>query len=262
MTDLVVGGLLLVAVVWAWWLVRDLRTVPAGAPRRPDAGSVSVVVPARDEEATLPALLASVGSLAVPVREHVGIAYVLMMSSATTFALLLGTLVFFKEPARPADLAPALPPNHRGFLGSSFRFQLLVRKNVFQVQADVVGRNVKQLRHLCLRQPHGLAVGPQLDATGAVLGGVENQAAHALVVSGTGNNCCIRPCLWVLRAVSWLDSAAILVSREERQSTTAFCSKLSVGIQISIPENSVLLMIGRVDVAGIDLIHGVKCTKA
>ena len=44
--------------------------------------------------------------LAVPVREHVGIAYVLMMSSATTFALLLGTLFFFKEPARPADLAP------------------------------------------------------------------------------------------------------------------------------------------------------------
>jgi len=44
--------------------------------------------------------------LAVPVREHVGIAYVLMMSSATTCVLLVGTLLFFKEPVRPADLAP------------------------------------------------------------------------------------------------------------------------------------------------------------
>jgi proton-dependent oligopeptide transporter, POT family len=44
--------------------------------------------------------------LAVPVRENVGIAYVLMMSSATTFVLLVGTLLFFREPARPADLAP------------------------------------------------------------------------------------------------------------------------------------------------------------
>ncbi len=44
--------------------------------------------------------------LAVPVREHIGIAYVLMMSSATTFLLLVATLLFFKEPKRPADLAP------------------------------------------------------------------------------------------------------------------------------------------------------------
>jgi dipeptide/tripeptide permease len=44
--------------------------------------------------------------LAVPVRENAGIAYVLMMSSATTFVLLVGTLLFFKEPARPADLPP------------------------------------------------------------------------------------------------------------------------------------------------------------
>jgi proton-dependent oligopeptide transporter, POT family len=44
--------------------------------------------------------------LAVPVRENAGIAYVLMMSSATTFVLLVGTLLFFREPARPADLAP------------------------------------------------------------------------------------------------------------------------------------------------------------
>jgi len=44
--------------------------------------------------------------LAVPVRENAGIAYVLMVSSATTFALLVGTLLFFREPPRPADLPP------------------------------------------------------------------------------------------------------------------------------------------------------------
>jgi dipeptide/tripeptide permease len=44
--------------------------------------------------------------LAVPVRENLGIAYVLMMSAATSFLLLAATLLFFKEPERPADLAP------------------------------------------------------------------------------------------------------------------------------------------------------------
>jgi dipeptide/tripeptide permease len=44
--------------------------------------------------------------LAVPVRENLGIAYVLVMSSATSFLLLVGTLLFFKEPPRPADAPP------------------------------------------------------------------------------------------------------------------------------------------------------------
>lgn len=44
--------------------------------------------------------------LAVPVRENVGIAYVLMMSSLTSFLMLIATLVFYKEPARPADAPP------------------------------------------------------------------------------------------------------------------------------------------------------------
>jgi POT family proton-dependent oligopeptide transporter len=44
--------------------------------------------------------------LALPVRENVGIAYVLVMSSATTFVLLLSTLLFFREPPRPADMPP------------------------------------------------------------------------------------------------------------------------------------------------------------
>jgi POT family proton-dependent oligopeptide transporter len=45
-------------------------------------------------------------TLAVPVRENLGIAYVLVMSSATSLALLIGTRLFFKEPPRPADAPP------------------------------------------------------------------------------------------------------------------------------------------------------------
>jgi POT family proton-dependent oligopeptide transporter len=44
--------------------------------------------------------------LAVPVRQSLGISYVLVMSSGTTLLLLVATLLFFKEPRRPAD-APA-----------------------------------------------------------------------------------------------------------------------------------------------------------
>jgi proton-dependent oligopeptide transporter, POT family len=44
--------------------------------------------------------------MAVPVRQNVGIAWVLVMSSATTFVLLLLTLLFFQEPPRPADAPP------------------------------------------------------------------------------------------------------------------------------------------------------------
>lgn len=45
-------------------------------------------------------------TLAVPVRENLGIAYVLVMSSVTSLLLLLGTRLFFKEPPRPADAPP------------------------------------------------------------------------------------------------------------------------------------------------------------
>ena len=58
MPDVAVVVLLLVAAAVPLWLLRDLRTVPAAAPGA-DGPTVSVVVPARDEEQTLPALLAS-----------------------------------------------------------------------------------------------------------------------------------------------------------------------------------------------------------
>ncbi|MCL4813302.1 MAG: MFS transporter [Vicinamibacteraceae bacterium] len=44
--------------------------------------------------------------LALPVRENVGIAYVLVMSSAVSLLLLLAVVLFFKEPPRPADAKP------------------------------------------------------------------------------------------------------------------------------------------------------------
>lgn len=61
MTDVVLIVLLLCAAGCATWLLADLRTVTRGS----GGGelSVSVVIPARDEEATLPALLASLRTL-------------------------------------------------------------------------------------------------------------------------------------------------------------------------------------------------------
>jgi MFS family permease len=57
--------------------------------------------------------------LAVPVRESFGISYVLVMSSVTTFLLLIGTLIFFKEPQRPADAPP--PTSFRKVLGDMLK---------------------------------------------------------------------------------------------------------------------------------------------
>ncbi|WP_322919457.1 glycosyltransferase [Nocardioides renjunii] len=76
MTEVVIVLLLLAAAAWAQWLVADLRTLPAPGTRpapAPGAGHrrVSVVVPARDEEQTLPDLLASLATLTVPVAEVV-----------------------------------------------------------------------------------------------------------------------------------------------------------------------------------------------
>ncbi|MFI4945770.1 MAG: MFS transporter [Burkholderiales bacterium] len=45
--------------------------------------------------------------LALLVRENIGIAYVLVMSSLTSLALIFGTLLFYKEPPRPADAPEA-----------------------------------------------------------------------------------------------------------------------------------------------------------
>ncbi|GAA4692328.1 glycosyltransferase [Nocardioides conyzicola] len=71
MTDLVVATLLLAALLGAGRLLGDLRTLPRGGRSEGQTAGVSVVVPARDEEATLPALLESVWGLEVAVREVV-----------------------------------------------------------------------------------------------------------------------------------------------------------------------------------------------
>jgi POT family proton-dependent oligopeptide transporter len=56
--------------------------------------------------------------LALQVRESAGIAYVLVMSSLTSLALVLATLLFFREPERPADAAP--PKSMAGVLADMF----------------------------------------------------------------------------------------------------------------------------------------------
>ena len=56
--------------------------------------------------------------LALQVRENLGISYVLVMSSVTSLALALATLIFFREPPRPADAAP--PKTLAGVIGDMF----------------------------------------------------------------------------------------------------------------------------------------------
>ena len=68
MPDAVLVLLLLAAAAVPLWLLRDLRTLPL-PPHSAVARAVSVVIPARDEEQTLPALLASLEGL--PVAEVV-----------------------------------------------------------------------------------------------------------------------------------------------------------------------------------------------
>jgi 4,4'-diaponeurosporenoate glycosyltransferase len=69
--DLVLVVWLLVALGSCRWLLQDLRTVPCGGRHRDEAASVSVVIPARDEGATLPTVLDSLRHLAVGVCDVV-----------------------------------------------------------------------------------------------------------------------------------------------------------------------------------------------
>ncbi|MBD3927142.1 glycosyltransferase [Nocardioides cavernae] len=71
LVDLALALLLLGAAVWAQRLVADLRTLPPADAPTGGQVSVSVVVPARDEEQTLPALLRSVAEQLPEVHEVV-----------------------------------------------------------------------------------------------------------------------------------------------------------------------------------------------
>ena len=96
MTHVVLLVLLLAAAGCAGWLVADLRTVPRGTAHAARAATVSVVVPARDEEASLPALLASVRPL--------GVAEVVVVDDASRDA----TAAVAREGG--AVVVPASPP--------------------------------------------------------------------------------------------------------------------------------------------------------
>jgi len=64
-SDVLLVVLLLAASGGAAWLLADLRTIPSRSGRDVRPASVSVVIPARNEEATLPDLLASLRVLSV-----------------------------------------------------------------------------------------------------------------------------------------------------------------------------------------------------
>lgn len=71
MTELVVTVLLLAAAAGGQLLLRDLRTVPRGATGPRELPAVSVVIPARNEEQSLPGVLASLQRSALPLHEIV-----------------------------------------------------------------------------------------------------------------------------------------------------------------------------------------------
>src|SRR5687768_9360742 len=71
MAELVLVVVLVAALAGAPLMLRDQRTVPSGSGHRGHAVRVSVVVPARDEESTLPKLLHSLGRLTVGVSDVV-----------------------------------------------------------------------------------------------------------------------------------------------------------------------------------------------
>jgi len=71
MTPYLTIALLVLGLAAGVWLARDLRVLPQGRAAGPAAGFVSVIVPARDEEATLPGVLEALNSLDVPPHEIV-----------------------------------------------------------------------------------------------------------------------------------------------------------------------------------------------
>lgn len=91
------------------------------------------------------------------------------------------------ERDRPTDFAAALDLNYRGFLGSCRTDEFAVLVDVLEVQADIVGADIKKLGHFALTEPHGLVLGPELDAALAVFGGVEDQHGRR-IESGPGRD--------------------------------------------------------------------------
>lgn len=69
MTDLIIVIVLLVAAGSARWLLWDQRAVPLRSEPRGHVPSVSIVIPARNEETTLPSLLESLHELTVDVAD-------------------------------------------------------------------------------------------------------------------------------------------------------------------------------------------------
>ncbi|MGE0455932.1 MAG: MFS transporter [Vicinamibacteria bacterium] len=69
--------------------------------------------------------------LALQVRENLGISYVLVMSSLVSFLLFSSTVIFFSEPPRPKDAAPA--KSMAGVVGDMFTVFLNLRFMAFLV---------------------------------------------------------------------------------------------------------------------------------
>jgi POT family proton-dependent oligopeptide transporter len=95
--------------------------------------------------------------LALLVRQSVGISYVIVMSSLTSLGLVLGTLLLYREPPRPADAPPS--GSFRMVLGRMLRLLfspfIWLWHSLLQGAAWIGGAPQQQARRLDLaRQQH------------------------------------------------------------------------------------------------------------
>ena len=110
----VAAGLVAAVGVKAWTLIGLIVAAVGGSLIKPSIVGTCARTTTEDSRAlgySIYYSMVNVGgmlgpTLAVPIRENLGIAWVLVVASAVSALLCLGTFLFFAEPARPADVPP------------------------------------------------------------------------------------------------------------------------------------------------------------
>ena len=197
MPDALLVVLLLLAAAVPLWLLRDLRTLPAGAAPDPEQRDVSVVIPARDEEQTLPALLESLREL--PVAEVV----VVDDDSAdrtSAVALAGGARVVVAARARPDGWTGKAWACHTGAEATTGDLLLFLDADTVLAPSAVAGLLVLHETHggLVSVQPTHRVVRPY-EQLSAYFNAVALLASAAFTGRGTRRPMAFGPCLLTSR---------------------------------------------------------------
>jgi hypothetical protein len=80
-------------------------------------------------------------------------------------------------PDSPPHLPATLRLNYREILGSCCLLQLALAEDVLQMESDVIGRSVEDLREVSLGEPDRLALQPDVDPDPAAGGLVDDEIA-------------------------------------------------------------------------------------